>query len=76
MLTKSDKKYLEETIDQKLDQKLDDKLKPIKQKLNIIQKTLTTSIKLSESQLKYHHTRLTNLEEKVGIAKPDYVSFN
>ena len=45
MLSKSDKKYLEQTIEHKLDEKLnqkfDEKLKPIHDKLNRVEKNLS-----------------------------------
>lgn len=44
----------------------------IKKGIVNIQKILNTAIKLSENQLKYHHIRLTNIEEKIEIKKPDY----
>lgn len=77
MLTKSDLLKLGRLIDQKLDAKLEsklnDKLQPIKKSLKRIEKDLTTSIKLSEKQLNYHHRRLVQLEEKAGVKPPSFL---
>lgn len=66
-----DQKF-DEKFDQKFDQKFDEKNKPITQKLNRIQKTLDTHIKLTDIQLKDHHNRLENLEEKTGFKRPPF----
>ncbi len=76
MLTKNDLANIGKVVDQKLDAKLDEKLDPIKKKIDSIDKKLTLSIKLSQTESKYHHLRLVELETKTGVKRPPYPTSN
>ncbi len=74
MLTKSDLTNIGKLINQKLDQKLDQKLKPIKKNLQVMNKKLDLTIAQFDRQNNYHHRRLVQLEEKVGVKPPPFLS--
>ena len=80
MLTKKDLQQigtviderLDKKLDEKLDSKLDEKLKPIKTSLKKIEKKLDVTIKVFDRDFNYHHRRLVQLEEKVGLKPPPF----
>jgi len=72
MLTKTDLTKFRTLIDERLDKKLE----PIKKKLDTVDKKLTLSVKLSQTESKYHHLRLVELETKTGVKKPPYPTSN
>jgi len=72
MLTKTDLMKFRTLIDERLDKKLE----PIKKKLDTVDKKLTLSVKLSQTESKYHHLRLVELETKTGVKKPPYPTSN
>ena len=80
-LTKKDLQNIGELIDSKLESKLEEKLeskfeskfKPIKQSLKKIEDKLDLTIRTFDRDFNYHHRRLTNLEDKVGIKAPPVI---
>jgi len=64
---------LESKLEEKLESKLDEKLEPIKKDLKIIKRKLNTTIRTFDRDFNYHHRRLDQLEEKVGVKPPEFV---
>ncbi|MFH0749557.1 MAG: hypothetical protein V1917_01410 [Candidatus Gottesmanbacteria bacterium] len=58
---------LESNLDSKIDHILDIKLKPIHKKLNVMQKSLNTSIKYFDTITTNYEQRLKNVEKKIEI---------
>lgn len=74
MLTKQDKEFLKENFATKNDVKtiVDDALEPVKKDLKSIKKKLDTTITHFDIQLNYHHRRLIQVEENIGVKPPPY----
>jgi tetrahydromethanopterin S-methyltransferase subunit G len=70
MLTKKDLKHIGTVIDERLDKKL----KPIKKTLKTIDKKLDTTVAVFDRDFNFHHRRLTQLEEKVGVKPPPFLA--
>ena len=73
MLTQDDFSKIGTLLEEKLEQKLEEKLKPIKKDLRMIRKDLSIAITQFDRQNNYHHRRLNQLEEKVGVLPPSYI---
>lgn len=65
MLTKNDL--------QNIGSVMDEKLEPIKKDLKSIKRKLDITIRTFDRDFNYHHRRLVQLEEKVGIKPPDFL---
>jgi len=66
-------KDLENRFDKKLESKFEEKFKPIHKSLKRIEKKLDMTIDHFDRNFNYHHRRLDQLEEKVGVKPPSFI---
>lgn len=75
MITDADVKKLSKVFATKDDVKaiVEDALVPVKKDLKSIKKKLDTTITHFDVQLNYHHRRLIQVEENIGVKPPPYI---